>query len=757
MDKNNLKKPELLAPAGSFEICKAVIFAGADAVYAGGSRFGARAYAQNFTQEQLLEAIDLVHLHKKKLYLTVNTLCKQEEMEALYGYLKPFYMQGLDAVIVQDFGVMRLVREYFPGLSVHISTQMSVASADGFSYLQKCGADRIVTARELSLAEIRQIRSQSELEMECFVHGALCYCYSGGCLLSSMLGGRSGNRGRCAQPCRLPYTVFDEKHRRIAGVEASNSSPSGRGHSNQKEHEQKECYPLSPKDLCTIDQIPELIQAGITSFKIEGRMKSAEYAAGVTAIYRKYIDQYVETGSAEVSRHDYERLLQTGNRSGFTDGYYTRHNGPQMISINRPGHEKSEAADLGFLSEKKLSICGEAFFEIGRPARMEVSCSGDTVSAEHGMTQEAQKQPLSRRMLEEQLSKTGNTPFEMEALTVHLPNQAIFLPKQELNQLRRKAFGQLQEQMLRRYRRSGQGIPEAYENIGAVSKPIVSDSFAEDGIAFTAIAEQEAQLAAVLERDFIKRIYLDSAMYSHEQFTAQLKEHILCIHAAGRQAYLALPPVFRDQTVRFYERHWQDIAAAEPDGYVARTIDELGFLERMHMDKDRCVLDHSLYTYSNETKDCYIKEGWRFDTIPLELNKKELRARDNTQSELIIYGHLPLMTSAQCVKKTFGQCRQVHELCYLKDRYAKEFPVRNVCSECYNTIYNPQPLSLIQLAQELCQLHPAAYRLWFTVETQQEARKVLDSVQAAFFQRKAVDMNKVLGAYTNGHYKRGVE
>lgn len=206
--------------------------------------------------------------------------------------------------------------------------------------MQKCGADRIVTARELSLAEIRQIRSQSELEIECFVHGALCYCYSGGRLLSSMLGGRSGNRGRCAQPCRLPYTVFDDKHRRMAG---------------------KECYPLSPKDICTIDQIPELIQAGITSFKIEGRMKSAEYAAGVTSIYRKYIDQYVEKGSAEVSRHDHERLLQTGNRSGFTDGYYTRHNGPQMISINRPGHEKSEAADLGFLSEKSFLYAAKRF------------------------------------------------------------------------------------------------------------------------------------------------------------------------------------------------------------------------------------------------------------------------------------------------------------------------------------------------------------------------------------------------------------
>ncbi len=267
--KNSNHIPELLAPAGSFEVCRAVIKAGADAVYLGGSRFGARAYADNLSADELTEAIDYAHLFGRKIYLTVNTLLKQSEMELLYEYLLPYYERGLDAVIVQDFGVMQFIRTYFPEIPIHISTQMSIAGVCGAVHLKNLGAARIVTARELSLSEIAQIRRQADIQIECFVHGALCYCYSGQCLLSSMLGGRSGNRGRCAQPCRLPYTVLDARRQPLSKAE---------------------CYPLSLKDLCTIDQIPQLIAAGIDSFKIEGRMKSAQYAAGVTSIYRNYID-----------------------------------------------------------------------------------------------------------------------------------------------------------------------------------------------------------------------------------------------------------------------------------------------------------------------------------------------------------------------------------------------------------------------------------------------------------------------------------
>ena len=271
------KRLEVLAPAGSVESMKAAIAAGADAVYMGGSRFGARAYADNPDEDGMLRAIDYIHLHGRRLYMTVNTLFREEEMEELYAYLLPYYREGLDAVIVQDLGVMDFIRRHFPGLDLHASTQMTITSPYGARLLKEMGASRVVTARELTLEEIRGIRDQVDIEIESFVHGALCYCYSGQCLMSSLIGGRSGNRGRCAQPCRLPYDAFE------SGKKETVNSP-------------KERYLLSLKDLCTLDLLPQIAEAGVYSLKIEGRMKSPRYTAGVVRVYRKYVDRYLEYG-----------------------------------------------------------------------------------------------------------------------------------------------------------------------------------------------------------------------------------------------------------------------------------------------------------------------------------------------------------------------------------------------------------------------------------------------------------------------------
>ena len=278
---------EVLAPAGSIEGLKAALYAGADAVYTGGRMFGARAYANNLSDEELSECIDYCHLHNKKLYLTTNTLMKQSEIYQLADWLVPFYEQGLDAVIVQDFGAFAFLKREFPNLDLHASTQMSVHSVQSAALLEKLGASRVVPAREISLEEIAAIRQNTSLEIECFVHGALCYCYSGQCLMSSMIGGRSGNRGRCAQPCRLPYV-----------------------------YEGKEQFWLSPKDICTLQILPEILEAGVDSLKIEGRMKRTEYAAGVAAMYRKYVDLYRKKGKEgyHVEKKDIQDLMDLYNR-----------------------------------------------------------------------------------------------------------------------------------------------------------------------------------------------------------------------------------------------------------------------------------------------------------------------------------------------------------------------------------------------------------------------------------------------------------
>ncbi len=317
---------EILAPAGSYEGMRAAMNAGCDAVYIGGNSFGARAYANNPEEETLLRAIDEAHIRDKKLYLTVNTLLKEKERtKELYRFLEKFYLQGLDAVIVQDMGVLHFIHENFPDLPIHASTQTTLTMAQGANLLKPYGVTRLVTARELSFKEIKTIRENSDLEIETFVHGALCYCYSGQCLMSSMIGGRSGNRGRCAQPCRMPYQFYQDK---------------------KKLSTEQEKYLLSPKDINTLAYIPELVEAGVDSFKIEGRMKRPEYAAAVASMYRNYLDMYLDEGKeyydeflqSKRFQEDMLKLQDVYNRGGFSEGYGKSYHGKNMMSLYRPNH-----------------------------------------------------------------------------------------------------------------------------------------------------------------------------------------------------------------------------------------------------------------------------------------------------------------------------------------------------------------------------------------------------------------------------------
>ncbi|HAU85694.1 MAG TPA: peptidase U32, partial [Lachnospiraceae bacterium] len=318
---------EILAPAGSMEGLIAAVHGGCDAVYIGGEKFGARAFANNLNQEDMIKAIEYAHLHHKKIYLTINTLVKESEFNQLYEYLLPFYMHGLDAVIVQDFGVLSFVSRTFPSIEIHASTQMTLTMAQGANQLKEYGVTRLVTSRELQFDEVKEIRKNTDLEIEAFVHGALCYSFSGQCLMSSMIGGRSGNRGRCAQPCRMQYRMEEIDGKPFKG---------------------KQAFLLSPKDMCTIYDIPELIESGIDSFKIEGRMKRPEYAAMTAHLYRKYVELYQKTGgdayraymkkNPDVLENDMKKLMDLYNRGGFSEGYYREHNGKKLMSMDRPNH-----------------------------------------------------------------------------------------------------------------------------------------------------------------------------------------------------------------------------------------------------------------------------------------------------------------------------------------------------------------------------------------------------------------------------------
>lgn len=711
---------EVLAPAGSFQTFKAVIEAGADAVYVGGSSFGARAYADNFTEEELLQAIDYAHLRGKKVYLTVNTLLKNKEInDDLYDYLLPFYLKGLDAVLVQDFGALSYIHKAFPDLPIHTSTQMTVTGIEGVRLLQSYGVTRVVMARETSLAEMKKIHEATGMELEAFVHGALCYCYSGQCLFSSLLGGRSGNRGRCAQPCRLAYTVMDENHKELL----------------------KDSYILSMKDMCGIRDINELKEAGVYSLKIEGRMKRPEYAAGVVSFYRKYVDSL-----KPVSDSDYNKLKSLGNRCGFTDKYYFDHNAKDMITYEKPNFAVEDEDFVSRISaryvdtETRLPIKGICVLNEGNNSFLTVECKNYVYTATGQTVDKAQKKPLIKEDVAKRLSKTGDTFFVFEELEVIMDDN-IFMPNGAINELRRSALEGLKNELLSAYVRD--------ESRCSKQKPApVADRSADLQAGCSASVETTAQLKEVCKSSLISRVYIDWNRYSLNDFDNEIADDIRLVTSNGKKIYIILPAVCRDKTYNFLLSKQDLLGQSAISGFVVKNYEELGWCLDKFPDRE-IITDHNLYTYNDYAVNAYHELNISLDTMPLELNGREIARRSNADTEMIVYGYYPLMTSAQCVHRNSSKCDKCKQITYLKDRYNKLFPVKNMCNECYNVIYNTLPTMLFNDIARLKESKIHNLRLMFTVEDAAETREILSYFENPSLKRR--------GEFTNGHYKRGVE
>lgn len=797
-NKNQDRKIEILAPAGSYESFHAAIVAGADAVYAGGPKFGARAFAENFTEAQLLNAIDYAHLHQRKFYLTVNTLLKDYEIEQLPEYLEPLYQRGLDAVIVQDMGVLNVVRQYFPDMDIHASTQMTVTGVNGAQFLKENGAVRVVPAREISLEEVRNIKSVTGMEMECFVHGALCYCYSGQCLLSSLIGGRSGNRGQCAQPCRLPYTVDGEKG-----------------------------YLLSLKDICTLDIIPDLIEAGIDSFKIEGRMKRPEYVAGVTSIYRKYVDLYLKNPQKPylVDDKDKEMLMDLFNRGGFHTGYYKQKNGRNMITIQKPNHIgvkvgtvlsqkgrevqmraltdiaagdliefKNEAQRyttgksckqgevITILAPKGMRLpAGEVLYrvqspellntleimyskgkvieklygyismEAGKVAKLVVCKDEYSVEVESEQQVEAaSSRPLDEERIKKQLRKTGNTEFAFDMLDVELHGE-VFLPMQQLNEMRRKALEELEKKIQDSFHRKTAEKKVLQEEI----LDTASVKFSKKENKLSVLVETQEQLEAVLENDnSVACIYVDSNLDT-TGLDAELWNGISDrIHKKNIEVFLAMPRIFRNQTIEIFEQAYDSILTRYFDGMLIRSMEEYQFLKSKNY-SGNIRLDYNLYIMNRFAKQFWKKQGITYGTIPVELNKSEIVNLDSEQDEMIVYGYIPAMVTAQCVTSTVHGCKKDCKITMLKDRYQNEFPVKNQCRDCYNVIYNTAPLYLIDLKEDLEELNAERYRIQFSIENRDEVKQILNQCNSMFSDEKR-ELFSQKDSITRGHFRRGV-
>lgn len=750
-----MKELELLAPAGSLKTLKAVIHAGADAVYLGGSMFGARAYANNFNEEELLEAIRFGHIHGRKIILAVNTLLKEYELGQLYDYLRPYYEAGVDAVIVQDMGVMEFIKTHFPNLPIHTSTQMTITNVEGARLLKEQGVERVVTAREMSLEEIQRIHDEVGVELESFIHGALCYCYSGQCLFSSIIGGRSGNRGRCAQPCRLSYEVL-QGEKSLTGHHATPI--------------------LSLKDMCTLPFLYELADHGVYSFKIEGRMKTPEYAAGVVSIYRKYMDSYLDGSRIPVEKKDIRALLELGNRGGFTNGYYYHHNDSDMLSGESASHNKSKGVLQDNIrreyvdTELKEKIKGKLILNKECPAKIEVQYGKIKVSYQGDMVLVAQNRPLTKEVVTEKITKTGNTPFVFENLEVTMDDD-IFMPVNQLNQLRRGALEALEEALLKPYERT---LPELVETSSAetdrqttgnaikekqISRQSLSQTSGQQSAGSSTevrvLIEDAEQLPAVLKADFVDTVYLDCMLYTRENLICKLSEDIDRVHASGKKAFYVFPFIFRQQTSLFYEKIMPELKKLPLDGIMVRSLDEIAFIKEWGNENWQMVSDSNLYTYSNEAAEYFYRLGMIQDTIPVELNRKEILRRENSRSEMIIYGRLPLMITAQCIHKNTLGCMHQHKVLNLKDRYSVHFPVKNFCSECYNVIYNSLPVCLFKEDVTVKRIAPAAVRLSFTTETEEETEQIL-TIYGNIYKNGGI-LGQMPMECTNGHFKRGVE
>lgn len=755
---------EILAPAGSFESMKAAVAAGADAVYIGGNKFGARAYADNLDEDRMKEAIDYAHLHGCRIYMTVNTLVKEREMKELYSYLLPYYEQGLDAVIVQDMGVFSFVKRHFPDLDVHASTQMTVTGAPGAALIGRMGASRIVTARELSLEEIEEIYRETGAEIESFVHGALCYCYSGQCLFSSLIGGRSGNRGRCAQTCRLPFSV-----RR--GKELLNGK-------NEK-------YVLSLKDLCSLDILPDILEAGVFSLKIEGRMKSPRYTAGVVSIYRKYVDQYMKYGRKgyQVDPADRKTLLDLFDRGGQTEGYYREHNGRDMVVLKeKPAFREENRPLYDYLDKTYVNaslqepVLGWARAAEGEELRLKLQTDsfGSTIEAEvsGGPVQTAKNQPMAAERIEKQLNKTGNTPFYFQSLQVETEGNC-FIPVQELNELRRNAFEKLETQILSQFRRQE---PSGHENgegdgkkaqEGKLQKREISENGTEgekkgreQAVLHVSLEEPEG-LETVLSFRQAAVISIDAAGFPAESW----KQTVLNCHERGKECLLLLPHIYRAEAKRYFDAHLRELSEAGFDGAVIRAWEEAELIARWRREgvffPKITVFDHGLYSFNSLSEEWMEQmlpgETIRF-TAPLELNSRELEEKGIRGEELMVYGNIPMMVTAQCLKKTLEGCTGRPELLWMRDRKGKDFPVKNHCRFCYNTIYNSSPLSLLADRSLIERLGPSVLRLSFTTEQPERIREVLKAFSEEFISgTEKGGAPELSGEFTRGHFKRGAE
>lgn len=736
------KKVELLAPAGNFESLKAAVQSGADAVYFGADKFNARAGSKNFNLDELKNAIEYANLRNVKTHLTLNILIKNNEFQEAMELVHYAYINGIDAIIVQDLGLAKEIIKSYPDLEVHASTQSTIYSLEGVKELEKLGYSRAVLARELNIVEIENICKNSKIDIEVFVHGALCISYSGQCLMSSLVGGRSGNRGKCAGTCRMPYELINK----------------GTNKTEEKG------YLLSSKDVCTLDIIPELIAAGVKSFKIEGRMKSPEYVATVTSIYRKYIDLAESGREYIVAESDREKLLQIFNRGGFSTGYLKGKLGRDMMYKDKPNHigipigkvisynpskgyvrfKASKEVTLGdsiainnssckiselMKNNQNIKIAGAGeIITVGRikgrikpqdkifktvslmqvneimhnlskeNIKRKISCNliakigeslvlevednltGIKVNVLGSIAQKAQNTATKEDRIKEQLIKTGGTVFEIDKINIALDDN-IFLSIKDLNALRREALMKLEEEILKTFKRN------------SVKKTYRFDEDQDEN------SQENAKVSILLNKinpeynyENIKNV--DNIYLHLSQIVISKNEKAIDKIVKNFNTYIYIPAVVKDTYKKVAQDQIEKLVKYGIKGFVISNLSQLEWVKKYNLLK---VANYTMNVFNNQTAIELKKLGFSTITISPELNQEEIKnIKTNLNKEIIAYGRTLLMTSEYCPIGTFkgctGKCEQGKYV--LKDRMGFEFPILTDRINCNSYIYNSKITSI---------------------------------------------------------------
>ncbi|GAA0780903.1 U32 family peptidase [Hathewaya limosa] len=783
-----MKKIELLAPAGTMESLKAAVQSGADAIYLGGSKFSARAYATNFDDDTMKEAIEYCHFYGVKVYVTINTLLKEEELFEALEYANLLNNIGVDAVIIQDLGLAKLIKQHIKDLEIHASTQMTVHNGEGALYLKSKGFERIVLSRELSLEEIKYISKDLNIETEIFIHGALCISYSGQCLMSSIIGGRSGNRGRCAQPCRLPYKLI-----------------------NKKNNEEKQGYIMSPKDICTLDNIDKIIESGTSSLKIEGRMKRPEYVAGVVKAYRKAIDSYYENRKIDL-KEDKNIVTQLFNREGFSKAYFFGNTGKDMMAYNFPKNtgvclgevnkDKSitlkdnlrikdgvRIKDEGFIVNsilingkevqnaskgdkviikplkykkgdvlyktsdndllenlssyykeiyRKYDLDLKVRFKVGEPIQIKSYFYDKVFEVEGEIVQKALNKPLDKEKIIKNLSKSGNTRFNINKVELPFFEEG-FMPVSSLNNVRRELLDQIFSYIEER----NNGVKDNKLNL----KVITNEKVEINSMPKTLICvNTDEQLKATLESD-IEYIAVNPFIKKNNLDINNIK---------NKKVYLKVPNIVKDKEWKYVcniiDKYIEDI-----EGILTSNLGIIG----TYKNRTKILVDYKInlfnsyaYEFLNDVEGIYISP---------ELNKKDLRKTldsigKNNNLGILIYGRYELMISEYCPIGAFYGNKTEKKSCnnsclngeyYLKDRMGEEFLIITD-KFCRSYVLNSSITNLISQNDELKSMGIKNYRIDFTDESYEICKRVLDVLQG---NSKEIPELK----FTKGHYKRGVE